>query len=153
MRPQKACPSWLLSSYPTLILFYSKDHHTVLGLAFFSVILKWFWNQIWIPQAILNKANPSRSCYKAIFGLTWRFSYHFSYSAAIHQIFPTRNRSITYSDERFSQFYTNVCVIDEILTMNEQWIRVDWFWHFFSRCNLRDFSLTTCLLIVTQNDL
>ena len=63
---------------------------TFLATAFFSFILKKFWNQIWIPHAITYKAIISRWRYQAICGHIQRFFKLIHYFFIFNQIFPAK---------------------------------------------------------------
>ena len=99
------CSKTLTASNLTLCQFYafhflthfiplcSRYPCTLLATAFFSVMLKNFWNQIWIPHAITYMASMSRSRYQAICGLIWRFSKLIHYFFIFNQIFPTKKHN------------------------------------------------------------
>ena len=66
---------------------------TFLATAFFSFILKKFWNQIWIPHAITYKAIISRWRYQAICGHIQRFFKLIHYFFIFNLIFPAKKHN------------------------------------------------------------
>ena len=125
---------------------HSRKHCTVYYTAFFSVIEKKIWNQIWIPKAIFYKVILTTTIYHAIWRHKLWFSDYFSFFFVLHQISRAKKHDTGHSDPKSSRLWVNIRIWDEFWVSTVLFIAVCKFWHFFFHINLLDFPLASCLI-------
>ena len=128
---------------------HSRKHCTVYYTAFFSVIEKKIWNQIWIPKAIYYKVILTTTIYHAIWRHKLWFSDYFSFFFVLHQISRAKKHDTGHSDPKSSRLWVNIRIWDEFWVSTVLFIAVCKFWHFFFHINLLDFPLASCLSLET----
>ena len=107
------------------------QHLMVFFTAFFSVMGKKFWNQIWIPQTIFYKVILTPSIYHAIWRHNQWFSDYFSFFHLLHQISQAKKHDTGHSDQRSRWLWVNIRIWDEFRATAMLITAVCKFWHFF----------------------
>ena len=98
---------------------HSWNHRAVYVTAFFRVMRKFFWKQIWNPQTIFYKAIPTPSIYRAIQRLSKWFSGNSSFFWFFHEILTRKKHDTGHSDQRSSWFSAYIWKICELHAITE----------------------------------